>query len=548
MREISSPLLGISSPFGARRNPLAAYAAAGFTPKLVPAFADEFYAKEGRKSTFGGVLEHTATTNGTMFDSDGLLKWRPHNLASNPTAPATQTITVVSGADYTVECTGVSIALSGAGTGTVTEGNPVEITAGSTSLTLTVAGSTGTLWAYRSDLGGMVNNPDTGTSFVPTTGYLPRRNHHIYNGFSWVNEGVLIEPQTRTNIFERSSPSSINYNGNSGVASPTLSQTNPFTSEGDAALITASAGSGNHYAASNVHFSTPSGASSITTTVWLERGTSRYVFFEVYGPGPDYEAACVVDLDTLSVTTLIAADVAFYVTEVANDVYALSIADNTNGNVGTPYVRVGPHDGTSSATWTASGTETVKLLAVQVEEGSSPSSFIPTYGSQVSRAGEQLVLPHESVSWPAGDELSIHIQGRMTYGDDDTSLNVVFVRWQADVNNRIQIFLNTTGSETGQVRFQQEVGGVSDVVFEATSSYSPGVNVPFNLASRHGSTFINGAVDGTALTEDTTPVAIPDLETTDLQLAYSGGSMVIKLFRMWDVNITDTGTEDATDD
>jgi hypothetical protein len=39
--------------------------------------------------------------------------------------------------------------------------------------------------AYRSDLGGMVNNPDRGDSYVPTTTvarYLPRRGHHVYNG------------------------------------------------------------------------------------------------------------------------------------------------------------------------------------------------------------------------------------------------------------------------------------------------------------------------------------------------------------------------------
>jgi hypothetical protein len=62
------------------------------------------------------------------------------------------------------------------------------------------------LWGahlYRSDLGGMVDNPDRGDSYVPTTSsavYLPRRGHHVYNGSAWVNEGLLHESEARTNL------------------------------------------------------------------------------------------------------------------------------------------------------------------------------------------------------------------------------------------------------------------------------------------------------------------------------------------------------------
>lgn len=55
---------------------------------------------------------------------------------------ATQVVTVVNGTQYTVSVEGSgSIALTGAGTGTVTEGSPVTFTAGSTSLTCTLTGS-----------------------------------------------------------------------------------------------------------------------------------------------------------------------------------------------------------------------------------------------------------------------------------------------------------------------------------------------------------------------------------------------------------------------
>jgi len=141
MRDIVSPLDGFRSPFGARRSPLAAYAANSIRPNTVLDFSEAFYAANGSTSTQSVVLEGERSGLATTVDSDGLLKWNPHNLALNSATPATQSITVVSGADYTVECTGSgSVTLSGAGTGTVSEGTSVEITASTTTLTLTVSG------------------------------------------------------------------------------------------------------------------------------------------------------------------------------------------------------------------------------------------------------------------------------------------------------------------------------------------------------------------------------------------------------------------------
>jgi hypothetical protein len=185
--------------FGYPLNPLGGYAANGFIPELGYDFVNEVYVVNSAPTTVNFERSGAAT----MVDSDGVLKWSPHNLAINSTTPATQSITVVSGVDYTVECTGAgSITLSGAGTGSVTAGSPVEVTASTATLTLTVVGSLDTMWAYRSDLGGMVDNPDTDNSYVPTDAtavFLPRRNAHVYNGTTWVNEGLLHE-EAGTNL------------------------------------------------------------------------------------------------------------------------------------------------------------------------------------------------------------------------------------------------------------------------------------------------------------------------------------------------------------
>jgi hypothetical protein len=141
--------------------------------------------------------------------------------------------------------------------------------------------------------------------------------------------------------------------------------------------------------------------------------------------------------------------------------------------------------------------------------------------------------------------VSIQMEGRMTYADTGDNDEVDFIRWSADSSNRILHFLQTTSTDVGQVIFRQDVSGIQDFVESATDTYSPGILVPFNIASRHGSTFINGAVSGTALTEDTTPVALPDLSATDLNLGYDFMG-TIKTFRIWAADIGDTGIAGAS--
>jgi hypothetical protein len=128
--------------------------------------------------------------------------------------------------------------------------------------------------------------------------------------------------------------------------------------------------------------------------------------------------------------------------------------------------------------------------------------------------------------------LSFQMEGLMT-GESST-----FANWTLDANNGIQI---TSGAS--DFTFTQEAAGVVDSV--TGGSYTSGVNTPFNIASRHGSTFVNGAVDGTALTADTTPTALPDLSATTFDLAPTFNGFV-KLFRVWADDIGDTGIAEAS--
>jgi hypothetical protein len=141
--------------------------------------------------------------------------------------------------------------------------------------------------------------------------------------------------------------------------------------------------------------------------------------------------------------------------------------------------------------------------------------------------------------------VSIQMDGRVTYADTDAFAEVRFLMWSESVSNQIRNDLDTNGSDTGQFRSAQTALGIFDTVTGPIDSYLPDVLVPFNVASRNGSTFVNIAIDGTAMTADTTPVSLPNLSATDLTLGqdYNG---TIRTFRMWGQDIGDTGLVEAT--
>jgi hypothetical protein len=136
------------------------------------------------------------------------------------------------------------------------------------------------------------------------------------------------------------------------------------------------------------------------------------------------------------------------------------------------------------------------------------------------------------------------MEGRMTYADEGDFRQVSWVRWSESTTNEIELRLNAAGGFSGLVQFLQD-SGTEIALSSGADTYSPGINVPYNIASRHGSNFINGAVDGVALTANTTPVALPDLSATDLRLGQDFMG-TIKTFRMWAADLGDTGIAEAS--
>ena len=415
-------------------SPLAIYAVLGIRPELVLDFDDEKYFANSLRTTFSDLITHSATTNATMVDSDGLLKWRPHNLALNSATPATQSITVVSGADYTVECTGVSIALSGAGTGTVTEGNPVTITASTTTLTLTVTGSTGTMWAYRSDLGGMVNNPDRGDSYVPTTSsavYLPRRGHHVYNGTSWVNEGLLHESEQRVNFVSESN-NATSWSLISGASVTTNQAASPD------GLITAfnvaeTAGPPvAHIAADTASFT--SGV-AYTQSIFLKKGsgvTAPDILQLTFGSAA-FGSSQYANYNISTGAVLTSSGGTALIEDFGNGWYRCIFTATATATTPTTSGLIFTNNNDSLGrvpVYSGSLTSDVLVYGFQIEAGSTPSSYIPTSGATVTRAAETLTIPSAKLPWPTPNVIGPELVTNGTFDTDLSSWNNTSSHWQ----------------------------------------------------------------------------------------------------------------------
>jgi hypothetical protein len=387
----------------------------------------------------------------------------------------------------------------------------------------------------RSDLGGMADIPtsyrglSSSSTYLPTTSsarYLPRVDNHIWDGSSWVKR-CLVEPQS-TNLvtysedFTDASWGKLELGVSGEIFTPTT--------------------------ASSLH--------SLTRTVTGIGSDTYTVFFDVEKNGYDWVGIfithdfsntiyCAYNLaagskNTPTVTGTTTGD--SKIVELGGGIYRCVLTITTTG-LSNPYIFLQPLAGsaTSRSTYTGDGTSGIKVYRAQLEASSVPTSYIPTAGAQVTRPADALsidstLLPYDSTA------MTIAMDGDYTAAENS---QVFFYEWQEDANNRIFAVGDDTAPENENFRFLQAASGVFDEP-SAGSGFTSGVNVPFNIASRHTSSDINGAVDGTALTANTTVTALPDLSATDFQIAPTGVVNIKSLRILGGYGATDAELEAAT--
>lgn len=497
------------------------YAVLGFRPDLVFDFDGERYRTSGSTTTFSSAITHSASSRATMVDSDGLLKWRPHNLVTysnafsnavwgkegTPTiaqdetgpdgtantawtitdndavnreglyrigagrpainadsaqydfclfvkkttgavsfpgmqlflsggttqnggvmintntgtltdravfSPANKSITEVG--DFWLVC--ITMVNNGTNTGLQPEFYPA-ITASDTGTwdnTLTGSAVIYGDCVYRSDLGGMVDNPDQSAGFetyVPTTSaarYLPRRGHHVYNGTSWVNEGLLHERAARVNLITYSED--FTQWTNEKTTDLAAQATGPDGTL-SMALLKEDSTVGRH-----IIYVTLNGSLDVARTfsVYVKKPFSngrRYVALSVPNTGDTLAYSAIFDLDNGTVSATKAngtATVSANIEDVGNGIYRCVLSGNSNSATTANYFpMIGLSDradftGTLISNnlplYTGDNTSGVYIWGAQLEAASTASSYIPTSGSTATRDAGTLTVPAANLPWP----------------------------------------------------------------------------------------------------------------------------------------------------
>jgi hypothetical protein len=399
---------------------------------------------------------------------------------------------------------------------------------------------------FRSDLGGMVTDPDASTgfeSYVPTTTsavYLSRRGHHIYNGDAWVNEGILHESGARTNLMIYSGDLADATGWTGQATTGTVTAGSPF---GTYQTISPASSGANLGPAQRYQIGKPltSGSTYVGWALVKYSAGSGWFVVNMYDTGHSNEQA-FFDLQNGVVGSKQPLIIDRGMVDYGDGWWLCWASSNAASGSGGLSLEVPNGDGVQTCT----ATDVILIAGTQFELGPTPSSYIPTVSSTATRAAETLTVPAANLPYDSTN-MSIQIDGKMTYADTGVQYEVQQYRWRlVGSDNLISTSMGTSGGKTGQPFFtQRQSTSGTDSVSGGNTDYSPDVNVPFNLAARHGSTFLNGAHEGTLLTVNTTPTILPDLSATDLELGqlFMG---TIGQFRMWDEDITDAGITEAS--
>jgi hypothetical protein len=192
---------------------------------------------------------------------------------------------------------------------------------------------------------------------------------------------------------------------------------------------------------------------------------------------------------------------------------------------------------------------TIRVGALQIEAITAanpyPSTYISTSGSTGTRNADGVLTIASSLMPSYGTAFSVAVQGQVSFGDNDQFANGYFYRWQEDTSNYAYAALRTSeGSGVGRLNFWQAESGTADSSKPGVD-ITPGPSVGFSVACRHGSTFIQGAQDGTAASADVTPTALADLSAIDFEIGFEFNG-VISRFVVWAEDIEQAGVEAAS--
>ena len=283
---------------------------------------------------------------------------------------------------------------------------------------------------------------------------IPRFDHDPATGESL---GLLIEGARTNDITNNFSTGDT---ANDVVLSEVTSITNPDGTTGTI-KVTTTAGPGQHAILKGASLET----TNHSLSAFVKKGNHRYVGLTHGGAGNNIH--CVFDFDTKTIIddggkgihSLVSAGFEEY----PNGWFRLHVIGFSNGsNLRVFLVEDGQQDGLQN--WTASGSEFMYVWGPQKEQGSFPTSYIPTNGSTVTRAADIAEITGTNFSG-----FFNQTEGTV-FAETSTPLETQTVDVQiSDSTNNSKYELRSAGTSLTEAKPVIRVNGVTRFGAEATA-------------------------------------------------------------------------------
>lgn len=355
--------------------------------------------------TASSLLTYTSPSPKLTLGPAGTYRYQPHNLYLNSAAPANQSITVTSGATYSVTITGtVSVTASGAATGTWTVGTNT-FTASTGTLTLGSTSGAGTVHVRRTP---------SDSTYLATTSAARYGLPYEWNT-SGVLQGILVE-EARTNISTYSSqPANAAWTKGLALTATDNAVDGPFGTNTASALREVAG----NFAEKTI--ATPAAnwtAAAYTFSIYAKAVGRDYISIQGKDSGGVNRKAWF-NLATGTVGTVETNITAATITPVGNGWHRCAVTITLPSYGAVRWVLDVTHADNAASFGVNAGdaTKGINIWGAQLELGSFPTSPIETFASSVTRARDVLTLATSAfpLSATAGTMFALFDRG---YGDN----------------------------------------------------------------------------------------------------------------------------------
>lgn len=357
------------------------------------------------------------------------------------------------------------------------------------------------------DSAGLITTSATGT----------KRLDHDKNG---QRIGLLIE-EAGTNVCLQSEDFSTTW---IVVGTPVITTNSTVSPDGNTTADTIEDDNGSGFESLLQNITIANDSTSWTSSIYVlkDSNTSRFPEIQmIFTGGTTVAAAVQLNTSTGAVNHRLGAGSAS--AEDAGDFWRLVITEPNNSTGNTVLeARIFPAVTTTFGLIQQAATGSIIVWGAQVENADFLTSYIPTTTVAVTRAAETVSIPLSGFGFD-NTQYSAHMKGTMDYADNGLTIEVQFWRIQTGTTEHTRMEVRTSGSRTGQpvYIFRDNVGG-SKIMNGAVGQYSPGLAVPFNVATAWDASNVAMSPEGLTVVTNSSPSPLPDFSGQSIALFLSG--------------------------